>query len=134
MLTFLNVKETRHIAYLHKARECFQSLQISISSGRHTSTAMDAVHLVIFSINALSCYYLRRPALISDHSKPAGLLDKLPLKRRRAEVKRALKVFSFKEEVERGTTPMTKKQSFQMAKAAERVYAWAKENLPKQNI
>ncbi len=131
MLTFADLNETRHVAYLHKADEFFQGLQTSVSAGRWSAAALCAVHLVTCSINALTCHYLQRPAVIADDSNPTALLDKLHLKGTRSKIKSALDILAFKWQVERGTIPITKKQSLQMAKTAERFYTWAKEQLPR---
>lgn len=123
--------EKRHYAdYLKKSEEFFQGLKEAVQAGRWNAVGLNAIHCVISASDALTTYHLQQRSASDRHQDAAYLLNKLPLPGASEKTKQFLDVLNLKNKVEYQYTLTSEKEALQLAKQAERFYAWAKSHLP----
>ncbi len=131
MARVIELEKHHYADFSKKAEQFFHSLKESIQAGRWDAAGSSAVHCVICSTDALTCYYLKQRSASERHQDAVQLLKKLPLKEIDDKARQFLDVINLKNQVEYSYHLTSEKQALLMAKQAERFYAWAKDQLPR---
>ncbi|MDE1822141.1 MAG: HEPN domain-containing protein [Euryarchaeota archaeon] len=128
-LRWASVPRENFRAYLAKAEEFGRWMDRALSEGAYDSAALNAVHCVISSCDALCVYHLGRRSRGQDHHEVVLLLDQAKLPDWSVKVIQVHEVLTLKNIVEYESRRLTSGQAAKTVAQASRVLEWARRNL-----
>lgn len=114
-----------------KAQEFLDTMSDSIAQGMYNSASLNAIHVIISSIDALLIFKFGVVSASQNHEDAVKLLIELMSDdETKTNVKHALAVIKQKNIVEYFADLITEKQAKEIEKHVTRFFNWAKSKLP----
>jgi hypothetical protein len=120
-----NLPKNRASVYLSRARQYDRQLALAVDRGEWDAAGLSAVHLVIASVDAVTCAYLGKVWSGEDHAGVVDLLREAQLQGSDAVTRQVASVLEKKTRVEYGAEAVSAASSAELAKQAKRVFEWA---------
>ncbi|MCI4327867.1 MAG: hypothetical protein L3K16_09635 [Thermoplasmata archaeon] len=117
-----NLPKSRSTVYLARARQYEQQLTVAVEHRRWEAAGLSAVHLVIASVDALTCAKLGKVWGGEDHAGVVDLLRETGGPGVEPVVRQVSSVLEAKTRVEYGAEPVSSVLASEMAKQAGRVF------------
>jgi hypothetical protein len=129
-----NLPKGRSSVYLARARQ--YERQLSTAQDRHQweAVGLSAVHLVISSVDAVTCAKLGKVWSGEDHGGVVDMLRETGLRGVDGTLRQVASVLEAKTRVEYGAEPATAAGAAALAKQAKRVFEWAVETLASDEL
>jgi HEPN domain-containing protein len=117
--------------YLKKADQCIKTAKEALDKGRWNASAINSVHAVISSCDALTVFYLGLRSSGERHEDVIDLMAKTNIREEEfSKVKRqVLRVLTKKNLVEYEERLVYQKEAESIFKDAERVYSWVRNKI-----
>jgi hypothetical protein len=120
-----NLPKARASVYLARARQYERQLTTAQERHQWEAVGLTAVHLVISSVDAITCARLGKVWSGEDHGGVVDLLRETRLPAVDGTLRQVASVLEAKTRVEYGAEPATTAGAAALAKQARRVFDWA---------
>jgi len=123
---------TTYTVYIKKAEQFFSAMESSLVKKQFDSTALEGIHCIISTIDALLIYRGSIVSASAKHEDAVKLLTEIwDLEDVNEAAKHAFRVLKLKTDVEYTDYQVTEKQAQELHKHTQRFFVWAKTKLPK---
>jgi hypothetical protein len=124
-----NLPKGRSSVFLTRARQYERQLAAALEHHQWEAVGLSAVHLVISSVDAVTCAKLGKVWGGEDHGGVVDLLREAGFPGVEDTLRRVASVLEAKTRVEYGAEPATPAGAAALAKQARRVFDWAVQTL-----
>lgn len=124
-----NLPKNRYSIYLTRARQHERQLSLALDHHRWEAAGLSAVHLVISSVDAVTCAKLGKVWSGEEHAGVVDLLRETGTRDLDPTIRQVAAVLEAKTRVEYGAEPASEPVTAVMAKQARRVFDWALETI-----
>jgi hypothetical protein len=120
-----NLPKGRYTVFLARARQYDRQLATALERHQWEAVGLSAVHLVIASVDAVTCAKLGKVWSGEDHGGVVDLLRETGLPAAEGTLRQVASVLEAKTRVEYGAEAATPSRGAALAKQAKRVFDWA---------
>lgn len=124
-----NLPKRLSSVYLSRARQHERQLDHAVENKRWDAAGVSAIHLVISSIDAVTCAKLGQVWAGEDHAGVADLLREVNAEGVENTLRQVLAILEAKTRVEYGAEASSAAGALDLAKRAKRVFEWAEATL-----
>jgi len=128
-----SVGRNRYGIFLDRAAEFLASAQESLSRRHHQAAASNAAHAAIAAVDAVTVFHAGRRSAPQRHEDAVHLLGTLGLPRSEIEprARQLMRILGLKTKAEYTDDLVTAREAEDAVRTAERIVAWARDQLPR---
>jgi len=130
--TARDIDKHKYAQYLRKASSFYQGMKKAEENEDWNLAALNAIHCVISSADAVTTFYLGQHSAGQRHEDVIALLGQTRLPGIEEKARQILDVLRLKTLVEYEPEEPTENEARAMAKQAERIFKWARDSLERQ--